>query len=102
VLSKRDAQFHVAIAEASQNLVMVRVMLTLLDLLAKSRLESLSIPGQAQRALKDHEHIIKAIKTQDVVQAKDAMLKHLNQTEDAILSMREKEGTDQTSVAATQ
>ncbi|MGB3633051.1 MAG: FadR/GntR family transcriptional regulator [Rubrobacteraceae bacterium] len=89
VLSKRDAQFHVAIAEASQNLVMVRVMLTLLDLLAKSRLESLSIPGQAKRALSDHENIIKAIESQDQSQAKRAILDHLNQTEDAILTMRE-------------
>lgn len=101
VLSKRDAQFHVAIAEASQNLVIVRVMLTLLDLLAKSRLESLSIPGQAKRALEDHEHIIQAIEAQDAVQAKDAMLSHLNRTEDAILSMREKERTGQTSADDT-
>lgn len=97
VLSKRDAQFHVAIAEASQNLVMVRVMLTLLDLLAKSRLESLSIPGQAKQALKAHEHIIQAIEAQDVVQAKEAMLNHLNQTEVAILSMRGREEISQKS-----
>lgn len=89
VLNKADAQFHIAIAEASQNLVMVRVMLTLLDLLAKTRLESLSIPGQAKRALEDHELIIKAIEDQDVVRAKEAMLSHLDQTEDAIVSMRE-------------
>ena len=89
VLSKKDAQFHVAIAEASQNLVMVRVMLTLLDLLAKSRLESLSIPGQAERALQHHRRIIQTIEAQDPAEAKNAILNHLNQTEAAILSMRE-------------
>lgn len=101
VLSNTDAQFHVAIAESSQNLVMLRVMLTLLDLLATSRLESLGIPGQAKRALEDHEHIVQAIEDQDAVQAKDAMIMHLNQTEDAILSMREKDGTGQIPAATT-
>lgn len=91
MLSKRDAQFHVAIAEASQNLVMVRVMLTLLDLLAKSRLESLGIPGQAERALKDHGRIIQAIEARDLSEAKKAMLDHLDQTESAIVSMRQQE-----------
>lgn len=95
-LSKRDAQFHVAIAEASQNLVLVRVMLALLDLLTKSRLESLSIPGQAQTALVDHERIIEAIDAKDSEEAKQAILDHLNQVESAILSVREKERTTRT------
>ncbi|CAN5894046.1 FadR/GntR family transcriptional regulator [soil metagenome] len=90
-LSSRDAQFHVAIAEASQNLVMVRVMLTLLDLLAKSRVESLSIPGQAKRALMQHEHIIRAIESQDAVEGINAMLSHLDQTEAAIMATRDQE-----------
>ena len=90
-LSERDAQFHVAIAEASQNLVLVRVMLTLLDLLTKSRLESLSIQGQAERALMDHERIIEAIEAKDPAEAKQAMLNHLNQVENAILSQRQDE-----------
>ena len=94
-LSERDALFHVAIAEASQNLVMVRVMLTLLDLLTKSRLESLSIPGQAKQALRAHEQIIQAIAAQDLTKAKGAMLDHLNQTEVAILSMRNQEDIGQ-------
>ena len=94
-LSEGDALFHVAIAEASQNLVIVRVMLTLLDLLAKSRLESLSIPGQAKQALRAHERIIQAISSQDLAKAKEAMLNHLNQTEVAILSTRNQKDAGQ-------
>ena len=48
VMSEGDAQFHVAVAEASQNLVLVRVMFTLLDLLEAARRESLSIPGRPE------------------------------------------------------
>jgi GntR family transcriptional repressor for pyruvate dehydrogenase complex len=85
VLSEKDAQFHVAIAEASQNLVLVRVMLTLLDLLAQSRRESLSIPGRAKRSLEDHERIVEAIEAQRPGQAREAMLEHLTSVESAIL-----------------
>ena len=85
VLSDRDAQFHVAIAEASQNLVLVRVMLTLLDLLAQSRRESLSIPGRAKLSLKEHERIVEEIEAQRPKEARKAMLEHLTSVESAIL-----------------
>ena len=90
VLSERDAQFHVAIAEASQNLVLVRVMLTLLDLLAASRRETLSIPGRARRSLEDHERILRGIYDQDPDEARHAMLDHLNSVERSLADLREK------------
>jgi len=86
VLSERDAQFHVAIAEASQNLVLVRVMLTLLDLLAQSRRESLSIPGRAELSLKDHERIVEEIEAQRHEGARETMLEHLTSVESAVLA----------------
>jgi GntR family transcriptional repressor for pyruvate dehydrogenase complex len=86
VLSERDAQFHVAIAEASQNLVLVRVMLTLLDLLAQSRRESLSIPGRAKLSLKDHERIVGEIEAQRHEGARETMLEHLTSVESAVLA----------------
>jgi GntR family transcriptional regulator, transcriptional repressor for pyruvate dehydrogenase complex len=85
-LSERDAQFHVAIAEASQNLVLVRVMLTLLDLLATARRESLSIPGRAQLSLKQHERVLEEIEARNPEAARKAMLDHLTSVETAIMS----------------
>jgi len=85
VLSERDAQFHVAIAEASQNLVLVRVMLTLLDLLSQSRRESLSIPGRAKLSLKDYERIVEEIEAQRHEGARETMLEHLISVESAVL-----------------
>lgn len=84
VLSERDAQFHIAIAEASQNLVLVRVMLTLLDLLAQSRRESLSIPGRAKLSLREHERIVEEIEAQRPDEARMVMLEHLTSVESAI------------------
>jgi GntR family transcriptional repressor for pyruvate dehydrogenase complex len=86
VLSERDAQFHVAIAEASQNLVLVRVMLTLLDLLAQSRRESLSIPGRAKLSLKDYERIVEEIEAQRHEGARETMLEHLTSVESTVLA----------------
>jgi GntR family transcriptional repressor for pyruvate dehydrogenase complex len=85
VLSERDAQFHVAIAEASQNLVLVRVMLTLLDLLELARRESLSIPGRAKLSLKDHKRIVEAIEARKPEEARQAMLDHLASVESALM-----------------
>lgn len=84
VLSERDAQFHVAIAEASQNLVLVRVMFTLLDLLEASRRETLNIPGRPRLSLDQHEGILRGIEDRDPEEARRAMLEHLTSVEQAI------------------
>lgn len=85
-LNQCDARFHVAIAEASQNLVLVRVMLTLLDLLETARRRSLSIPGRPEMSLGQHEKIISAIRAKDPRGARRAMLEHLASVEKSILS----------------
>lgn len=84
VLSERDAQFHVAIAEASQNLVLVRVMFTLLDLLEAARRETLNIPGRPRLSLDQHENILRGIEARDPEAARRAMLEHLTSVEQAI------------------
>ncbi len=84
VLSEKDARFHVAIAEASRNLVLVRVMLTLLDLLATARRETLHIPGRAKRSLEEHERVLGEIEVRNPEGARWAMLAHLRSVEMAI------------------
>lgn len=85
VLDEMDARFHVAVAEASRNLVLVRVMFALLDLLATSRRETLDIAGRAQLSLDEHERIIEEIEGRDPEAAREAMLAHLISVESAIL-----------------
>lgn len=84
ILGERDAQFHVGLAEASQNLVLVRLMLTMLDLLSESRMESLSIQNLPQQSLVDHQSIVEAIKQKNGQLAKQQMLAHLTRVEESI------------------
>ncbi|RIV21979.1 FadR family transcriptional regulator [Alicyclobacillaceae bacterium I2511] len=88
VLNERDAQFHVAIAEASQNYLLVRVMWTLLDVLTDSRQASLNIPHRAQASLGEHEAIFDAIARQDPETARLAMLAHLESVERSVITGR--------------
>lgn len=84
VLNETDARFHVAVAEASQNLVLVRVMFALLDLLATIRRETLDIAGRARLSLDEHERIIEEIERQAPEAAREAMLAHLISVESAV------------------
>ena len=85
VLNEMDARFHVAVAEASRNLVLMRVMFALLDLLATTRRETLDIAGRAQLSLDEHERIVEEIEGRDPEAARDVMLAHLISVESAIL-----------------
>lgn len=91
IISERNAQFHVAIAEASQNLVLVRVMLTLLDLLASSRRYTLGMPGRTDLTTKQHRKIVAAIEARDPEAARKAIAEHLNSLEGAIFSAESSE-----------
>ncbi|GEO24254.1 GntR family transcriptional regulator [Alicyclobacillus acidoterrestris] len=85
-LAERDAQFHVAIAEASKNVLLVRVMWNLLDALAESRTYSLGLPQRAQQSLVEHGRILDAIRRHDVESARAAMHLHVSSVEDSVLN----------------
>ena len=95
VLDETDARFHVAVAEASQNLVLVRVMFTLLDLLATIRRETLDIAGRGRLSLDEHERIIEEIEARDPEAARGAMLAHLISVESAIRFSERQRSRDQ-------
>lgn len=85
-LSHLDAKFHVAIAESSKNLLLVKVMWSLLETLHEGRRTSLQIPGRARMSIREHELIMQAIARKDPEAAKNAMLEHLTSVEAAIYS----------------
>lgn len=89
ILNDRDAQFHVALAEASGNLVLVRTMLALLDLLAASRRETLNIPGRAEHSLEQHARILSRVRERDPEGAQQAMLEHLESVECSLAEIHE-------------
>jgi GntR family transcriptional regulator, transcriptional repressor for pyruvate dehydrogenase complex len=82
--SSRDADFHLTLAKASRNLILVKLMLTVLDLLAPTRERTLSINGRLEQSLREHERIVGAIAASDAAGARAAMLAHLDSVEQSI------------------
>lgn len=85
-LQRLDATFHMRIAEASGNKLLVRTMRVLQDILAVSLHTTHLIPGRLERSRRDHRRILKAILAHDAKAAERAMLTHLVEVRRAALS----------------
>jgi len=84
-----DSAFHDMIARASRNQVVLKVIDVLMDLLREGRERSLQVPGRPQRSLRGHRQILEAIRRRDGDAASRAMLSHLEQIEEMLLSERQ-------------
>ena len=73
----QDAAFHTALAHSTHNRAITRIVTTLMDLLAQSREESLSIPGRPVRSHDDHRRVLAAVESHDARRAEQTMLTHL-------------------------
>jgi GntR family transcriptional regulator, transcriptional repressor for pyruvate dehydrogenase complex len=82
-----DSEFHYAIALASGNSVVLKVLDTLMDLLRESRERSLQMDGRQQRSLAGHRRILGAIKRHDSEGAKVAMRRHIEDVEEIVLKI---------------
>jgi GntR family transcriptional repressor for pyruvate dehydrogenase complex len=81
---EEDAAFHYAIAQATQNPVMVRLTDTLVDLLRASRERSLQQGDRPKQSLAGHRRILEALRRRDPDQARAAMLRHVAEVEERI------------------
>ncbi len=76
-----DAEFHFAIAEATQNTWLQRLMHTISDTVHRSisaaREQIFLTPRNAPKILEQHRKIFEAIRKRDPVTAEQAMLEHL-------------------------
>lgn len=92
VEAERDAEFHITIAEASHNLVLLQVMRGLLDLLRKdvvfNRNLLYSRPRARDRLLAQHRAIHDAIVAGDPEAARDAAHAHMAHVEDVMRDQR--------------
>jgi GntR family transcriptional repressor for pyruvate dehydrogenase complex len=89
----QDAAFHSALAHSTHNRAITRIVTTLMDLLAQSREESLSIPGRPVRSHGDHRRVLAAVESRDARRAEQAMLTHLVGVERLVMG-REGAGSD--------
>jgi len=74
-----DTEFHAALARATRNSVVVRIMETLNDLLIESRKLTLKQTGRPARSVEGHEAVVAALRRRDPEGAAQAMHHHIDQ-----------------------
>jgi GntR family transcriptional regulator, transcriptional repressor for pyruvate dehydrogenase complex len=82
---EEDSEFHYAIALASDNTVVLKVVDSLMDLLRETRERSLQVEGRQEKSLAGHHCILRALKQGDAVAAEAAMRQHLQEIEKIVL-----------------
>lgn len=76
---EEDTAFHLALAEATHNQVVPRLIATINDLLLESRLRSLRTPDRPRRSLEGHLCIAAALRAGDADAARQAMHDHVTE-----------------------
>lgn len=76
-----DSAFHLAIAHATDNALLAKMVEGIHELLRESREHSQRAPGGMQRSLQGHQAILDAIRRGDSQAAYDAMLGHIQDVE---------------------
>ncbi len=85
---KQDSAFHFLMAEATGNEPLVRIMDSLMDLLLKTREESLQLDERRTRSLTQHRAILDAIEARNARAAERLMRHHLRDVEELVFSKR--------------
>lgn len=80
-----DSEFHYAIAMASNNSVVLKVVDVLMDLLRETRAHALQVEGRQEKSLAGHRRILSALKRGDAKAAEAAMRRHLSEIEEIVL-----------------
>lgn len=78
-----DTAFHFALASATHNSALVKVVSAVEDILRLSRDRSLQEPGRAKRSLASHRQILEKVRFGDAEGAREAMEYHLTSVEPA-------------------
>ncbi len=82
---EEDSQFHYAIAMASDNAAILKVVDVLMDLLRETREHSLQVEGRQNKSLSGHHRILAALKRGDASAAEAGMRRHLQEVESIVL-----------------
>jgi len=82
---EEDNQFHDAIARASGNSVVLKVLDILMDLLRETRALSLQRKGRPQKSIAGHRRILAAIRRRDPGAAETAMRQHIRDIEQIVV-----------------
>src|SRR5262245_50027256 len=80
-----DAELHFSIGRATQNRALQKLVSGLMEMLGRSREESLQTSERRDASIDSHRRIIAAIEKHDKVHARDEMLRHIEQVEASVL-----------------
>lgn len=75
-----DVEFHALLARSVRNGVLLTMLEPVVDLLRASRRVSAARPGNAERALGEHERILRRVEIGDAEGAREEMRSHLANT----------------------
>ncbi len=80
-----DSELHFAIGQATQNQAIKKLVFGLMDVLSRSREESLQPEARRHASIESHRAIVIAIEKHDPVKARDAMRHHIEQVAKSVL-----------------
>lgn len=89
-----DIEFHEAIAQASGNPVLARMLAPMSNLLSSARKATGTVPAAAERALHEHEEIAGAIEDRSIRRARTAMTTHIRSAIWALEQARDRNQAD--------
>lgn len=89
---KQDADFHLAMAQATHNTIQTHIMSTIYDLLRESVARVFRDQGKAKKLFNQHYRIFSAIKNRSPDKARERVLEHLNYVESEVKALEGQEG----------
>jgi GntR family transcriptional regulator, transcriptional repressor for pyruvate dehydrogenase complex len=81
-----DAELHLLISRATRNQALQKLVSGLMELLSRSREESLQTEQRRESSIATHRRIVVAIEQHDGARARSEMLRHIEQVEESVLS----------------
>ena len=90
-LWETDTKLHMAIARASHNPVLVRIMESMLDLLADVHKQTLQVTQRVIKSGREHLRIWEAIQDRNAPEASRLMMQHLENVETELIRLQAEE-----------
>lgn len=81
-----DAELHFTIGRATRNQALQKLVSGLMEMLSRSREESLQTDKRRQSSIDAHRRIVAAIEKHDKARARSEMLRHIEEVEENVLS----------------
>lgn len=83
-VKKQDQDFHMGLARATGNKILVEIVELLTEIIDKSRIKRLISEKRYQKSVRGHSRILEAVMAQDEELARQTMLSHITEIEKTV------------------